>query len=214
MMSSPSLFATCLNTPIFRSLRHYFANHPVKSQSVLAGAIWAIGDIMSQKLIESKDCSKGLNWKRVGTMVAYGTCIQGPLNFHWYTRLNRWVQCEKKSKEILSKVVIDQIFMGPTNLLIFIAVVTGIEKMRLSAIKEKVRQNFLDMLAVDISIWPLIQTLNFTFVQPRFQSVVVNTVSVIYNSILTYLLHGNQSYLQFSKKKENPSASVSPSTKS
>jgi hypothetical protein len=94
--------------------------------------------------------------------------------------------------------------------------------MRFSAIKEKVHQNFLDMLAVDISIWPLIQTLNFTFVQPRsvidsiqclgilliyrFHSVVVNTVSVVYNSILTYLLHGDQSYLQIWMKKKNSPA--------
>jgi hypothetical protein len=79
--SSPSVAATFLNTPFFNSIRHYFATHPVKSQSVLAGAIWAVGDIMSQKLVENKDCSHGVNWKRVGTMVAYGTCIQGRSEF-------------------------------------------------------------------------------------------------------------------------------------
>jgi len=196
-MYSPSLVKTYFPTSFIKSIGHFFDNHPVKSQSLLAGALWALGDVIAQKItapVSRQEPRPPMNYTRIFTMMAYGTIVQGPINFHWYTHLGKWIQYDKKSKEIFYKVVLDQAIMGPTQIFLFIAFVTGVEKRKVSSMKKRLNRNFLDLFLVDITIWPFIQSVNFAFVQPRFQSIVVNTVSVVYNTILTYLLHGEKTY--------------------
>jgi len=202
------------NSVVMKQIRSYFAVHPIKSQSLLAGTLWAVGDFISQKYIErdvdednpnamttsdktSHPSFMNLNWKRVGTMVIYGTLLQGPMNYYWYRALSKHVdgKYSKKSKEILLKVCVDQMIMGPTQLILFISFCTVVEKLLAGkkvtseAVTHKIHSKFLNMFLVDLSIWPFVQSLNFAFVHPRYQPVVVNSVSVVYNTILTYIQH-------------------------
>jgi protein Mpv17 len=200
------------NTFVGQKIRSYFAVHPIKSQSLLAGFLWALGDLISQRYIE-RDVDEdnpnlvpnegmgrvmNLNWKRVGTMLIYGTLIQGPMNYYWYRALSKHVDGKygaRKTKEIFHKVCVDQFFMGPTQLILYITFCTTVEKMlnrkqvTAQAVGQKINSKFMNMFLVDLSIWPMIQSLNFAFVNPKYQSVVVNSVSVGYNAILTYIQH-------------------------
>jgi len=198
------------NSVVMQQIRSYFAVHPIKTQSLLAGTLWAVGDFISQRYIE-RDVDEDnptavptydksfmhLNWKRVGTMLVYGTLIQGPMNYYWYRALSKHVDGKyaKKSREILHKVCVDQMIMGPTQLVLFISFCTIVEKLldgkkvTHEAVTNKIHSKFINMFLVDLSIWPFVQSLNFAFVHPRYQPVVVNSVSVGYNTILTYIQH-------------------------
>lgn len=200
------------NSFVGQKVRSLFLVHPIKSQSLLAGVLWAVGDLISQRYIErdvdednptlmatieTTERTINLNWKRVATMLVYGTLIQGPVNFYWYRALSKHVdgKYSKKSKEIFLKVCVDQFFMGPTQLILYITFCTTVERMlnrkkvTPSAVTQKIRKKFVNMFLVDLSIWPFVQSLNFAFVHPKYQSVVVNSVNVVYNTILTYIQH-------------------------
>jgi protein Mpv17 len=199
------------NSFVGQQIRSFFVVHPIKSQSLLAGVLWAVGDLISQRYIERdvdednphptlapNEKERILNWKRVGTMLVYGTLLQGPMNYYWYRALSKHVDGKygaKKSKEILHKVCVDQFFMGPTQLILYITFCTIVEKLLNrkkptgAAVTQKIKSKFFNMFLVDLSIWPFVQSLNFTFVHPKYQPVVVNSVSVVYNTILTYIQH-------------------------
>lgn len=81
------------NSFVGQKVRSLFLVHPIKSQSLLAGVLWAVGDLISQRYIErdvdednptlglttneTTEKTINFNWKRVGTMLVYGTLIQG-----------------------------------------------------------------------------------------------------------------------------------------
>jgi len=203
------------NSFVCQQIRSYFVHHPIKTQSLLAGCLWAVGDLISQRYIErdvdednptlaTTNGNEGieklmnLNWKRVGTMLIYGTLLQGPLNYYWYRALSKRVDGKygtQKSKEILHKVCLDQFLMGPTQLILYITFCTTVEKLlnrkhvTVTAVTHKINSKFVNMFLVHLSIWPFVQSLNFGFVHPKYQPVVVNSVSVVYNTILTYIQH-------------------------
>lgn len=85
------------NSLVGQKVRSFFVVHPIKSQSLLAGLLWAIGDFISQRYIErdvdednptlvmeASEKPFNINWKRLATMTVYGTLIQGIHSMNFY----------------------------------------------------------------------------------------------------------------------------------
>ena len=86
---------------------------PFLTQSISAGIISALGDVLSQ-WIELKHISFSLNWVRLITFLVCGTLYVGPFVHLWYKKLwkmGRWMEGKyQTSKQIqtLSQVIVDQ----------------------------------------------------------------------------------------------------------
>lgn len=86
---------------------------PFLTQSISAGVISALGDVLSQ-WIELKHIFLSLNWVRLFTFWVCGTLYVGPFVHLWYNQLwkmGRWMERKyQTSKRIqtLSQVIVDQ----------------------------------------------------------------------------------------------------------
>jgi protein Mpv17 len=86
---------------------------PFLTQSISAGIISALGDVLSQ-WIELKHTSLSLNWVRLIAFWVCGTLYVGPFVHLWYNQLwkmGRWMERKyQTSKRIqtLSQVIVDQ----------------------------------------------------------------------------------------------------------
>ena len=56
---------------IYHQILH---SHPILTQAVTTGALFAAGDIIAQNIVERKDTH---DWKRTGRLTFFGTVIAG-----------------------------------------------------------------------------------------------------------------------------------------
>jgi hypothetical protein len=112
-----SRIATFVHSCYTRYL-HLCENRPFPTNSITAGVLAGIGDILAQSL-QGGATSMGFssfNWVRWRTFMLTGLLFEGPWMSFWYkglTRLGRWMESKFKSgprQQVLGQIVADQTF--------------------------------------------------------------------------------------------------------
>lgn len=112
-----------------------------------------------------------MDYGLVLTMLA----IFGPAATAWFGFLQRYVVTNSKAGTIAARVAVDQVFFAPTQLTCFLssmAIMEGTDPIK------KLRTTFFQCYKANISVWPFVQTVNFTFVPLEYRVLMVNVISL------------------------------------
>jgi len=70
---------------------------------------------------------------------------------------------------LVKRVAADQLCMAPVSLLIFLFSMSMLEGLDSEETKQKIRNNYWQILIVNWQVWPILQLLNFRFVPLKYR---------------------------------------------
>jgi protein Mpv17 len=174
--------------------------YPVRTQSLTSGSLFLVGDLTAQRYERGLDASKGIDvsdrphidWLRLAACTSFGLFVLGPCGNFWYSWLDRFTNRLAKPlswKNVGVKVLLDTAIFNPIFLVVFFTTVSLLEGLTINDIGRKLYRDFVPSYAVDCSIWPPIQTINFRLVPVKFQLLVVNLGCYFDDVFLSYVQH-------------------------
>lgn len=140
----------------------------------------------SQAAKEEESFWAQVDWKRTAKMSAVGL-IMGPFNHKWYDFLDK-IFPTKTGKIVLCKVLLDQILAAPTMNLMSIAGCFDYADKSVWDLVQFTKDKFMTIYTYDCAVWPAAQVINFIFVSPVYRVMYVNGVSLMWNSVLSFLM--------------------------
>ncbi|OWM86628.1 protein Mpv17 [Punica granatum] len=176
-------------------------DHPVKTQVVSSGLIWAVGDVAAQTVthttakrhkLEDENKELKINWRRVATTSLFGFGFVGPVGHYWYEGLDRLIRLRfqmhpNSSRFVASKVAIDGFIFGPLDLLVFFTYMGFSTGKSVPQIKEDVKRDFIPAFIFEGAIWPIVQVANFRYIPVRYQLLYVNTFCLLDSCFLSWI---------------------------
>ena len=162
----------------------FFRKYPIIAQSVSAGALFAIGDCIAQHGIE-KTNNHDIN--RTFRLSLFGTFVAGPSIALWYRFLSANVKMSSPLKTLCAKVCLDQFVFSPVSIAVFFTANSLMEGKKYDEIKLKLKKTYTTALLNNWKLWPAVQFINFSIVPVNYQSIVVNTVALGWNSYMSSL---------------------------
>lgn len=112
--------------------------------------------------------------------------IIGPVLRTWYLTLDRIVPGAAKTAGF-KKMLLDQSLFAPVMICFFFGVTETLAGKRLRDIKEMLQERYTDALITNYKIWPLAQTLNFTFVPIQHRVGFVQIVAIFWNAYMSWM---------------------------
>ncbi|KAF7587919.1 Protein required for ethanol metabolism [Aspergillus hancockii] len=164
------------------------AKQPILTASVTSAVLFGSGDVLAQQVVDRKGFEKH-DFARTGRMALYGGAIFGPAATTWYGFLQRNVVLKNSKATIVARVAADQCLFTPTHLTCFL---TSMAIMEGSDPIEKWRNSFLPSYKANLTIWPLVQGVNFAIVPLEYRVLVVNLVSLGWNCLLSMINSGDK----------------------
>ena len=161
-----------------------------------------IGDFLAQNIEmqahhasdrqASQRSDESLDTYRFGIVTGYGAIANGTFGHAWYQALDvaarRWYV--PGSKEfVIAKVVADSLIYGPLHVMGFFAVITLGEGGTWMDVKKKIQADFWPTFGTELSVWPAVQAVNFWKVPLQYQLLVVNFVTVLDATFMSWIQH-------------------------
>jgi protein Mpv17 len=108
------------------------ARHPLTTQSLSAGLLFTIGDILAQKIDKTNDTGRTIKKGLLGAMIV------GPSMMVWYNYLAK-INLKTRAASILLRVCMDQLLFSPVFLGGFFVVTGMMQGEDTQAIKHKLQ---------------------------------------------------------------------------
>lgn len=107
----------------FQLYARCLARAPYKTQAATTAALWAVGDMLSQK-IEGKQLfgKQPMDWRRTMATALYGGACIGPFGHFWYLNLDKVARMYYRAGSasfITFKVAADTAIFGPLHIAAF-----------------------------------------------------------------------------------------------
>ncbi|KAK3090019.1 hypothetical protein FSP39_008579 [Pinctada imbricata] len=175
-------------------LKALFSKHLLLTNTLTSGTLLALGDVITQKLEREYRAREGdhneSTWDRwrTGRMFSIGILI-GPFGHMWYAKLADRLVKGQGPKVVLKKIAVDQIMFTPVITVLFFGGMGLLEGRGLAGAVSEVHDNFLAVYSVDCCVWPPAQYINFHFIPARFRLVYVSTLTLCWNTFLSYMKH-------------------------
>ena len=112
--------------------------------------------------------------------------IIGPVFRTWYLTLDRLVPGAAKTAGF-KKMLLDQALFAPCMICFFFGVTETLAGKKPSEIKEMLQERYLETMVTNYKIWPLAQTINFTFVPIQHQVGFVQIVAIFWNAYMSWM---------------------------
>ncbi|CAH3181360.1 unnamed protein product [Porites lobata] len=138
------------------------------------GVLVAAGDLITQQFAEQRGTNH--DFRRTARMGVVGLVI-GPVLRSWYLTLERIVPGTAKTAGF-KKMLLDQSLFAPVMICFFFSVSETLAGKRPHEIKEMLQERYVQTLITNYKIWPLAQTLNFTFVPIQHRVGFVQIVAI------------------------------------
>jgi len=164
----------------------FVKTYPLSSKCTTASSLFLLGDVIYQ-MVEKKP---EWDFQRMCRMAIFGGAVFGPAGHYWYHLLETKLPGTSK-KEIFMKVCADQIVFAPPFYGSFFYIMPLLEGKSHRQRVENVKQNFLTTYLVDLSVWPMIQTVNFKYVPGDHRVLFVSAMSIGWNAFLSKMQHGH-----------------------
>ncbi|XP_043479408.1 protein Mpv17-like [Leptopilina heterotoma] len=169
---------------ILRGYQKLLSRFPLGMQALQAGTLMALGDQIAQNLVEKRRFDE-LDFKRTAGFAGIGFFIAGPATRTWYGFLDKNIG-SKGGIVTLKKVACDQLLFAPFFLSILVVVIGVLQGNEMESIKQKLKNEYPDILASNYKLWPAVQLLNFGIVPLQYQVLVVQTVALLWNTYISY----------------------------
>ncbi|CAG2233419.1 MPV17 [Mytilus edulis] len=170
-----------------------FSKYLVVTNTVTCGCLLGAGDLLTQNIEQrfmhrKTDESEGvkINWSRTERF------IKGTGN-----------------KMVFKKILADQLVAGPWFCSSFFFGMGLLEGRGVEGAVGEVKENFLPVYLVDWCFWPPAQFINFKYVPLEYRVVFVCTLTLCWNTFLSYMKHRHGDY-----KVEAPAVPVIENTQS
>ncbi|XP_012221087.1 protein Mpv17 [Linepithema humile] len=162
-----------------RVLRKY----PIGTQAVQAGILMGLGDQIAQNFIENR--SKTIDFVRTMKFAGIGFFISGPATRTWYGILDKYIGSKGYSVAI-KKVACDQLLYAPTFIAVLLVVIGICQGKDIEGLKIKMINEYNDILTNNYKLWPMVQLVNFSLVPLHYQTLVVQSIALFWNSYISY----------------------------
>ncbi|EDW68906.1 mpv17-like protein 2 [Drosophila virilis] len=154
-----------------------------------SGLLMAVGDVIAQEYeyrhgLRNQDRYDG---ERIYRMFVAGA-LQGPLHHFVYNWMDR-VMPHRSFRNIVNKILIDQLFMSPACILIFFYTVCYLEGQTLQATHKELLAKFPYIYLMDWLTWPAAQYINFRYLDTKYRVAFVNVCTAVYNVLMSYMKH-------------------------
>ncbi|XP_027225233.1 protein Mpv17 isoform X1 [Penaeus vannamei] len=169
---------------IRRSYSHLLHKYPMAVQSIQAGVLMGAGDVISQFVIEKKSTSQ-YEWQRTARFIGLGTFFVGPTLKVWYGILDRRIG-SGSTVRALKKVAFDQGIFAPCFLGSFLTVLGVTQGNSPQKIKEEIKNNYVDIILTNWTVWPAVQICNFAFIPLQHQVLIVQIFALFWNTYLAW----------------------------
>lgn len=165
--------------------KNVLMNKPIIKDGVLvkpAQKYQQVGKIAQSKysFLDTMDLSRSAKIALIGL-------IMGPFGHFWYKILDSKMPSRALGMVAL-KVAMDQIISAPLLNVFYIMGSNLLDGKKLDKCIEIFKEKFLEIYAYDCSMWPAVQVLNFYLVPTAYRLLYVNAVSLVWNSILSFIL--------------------------
>jgi len=170
-------------TTAWGSYQHHLITHPWRTQIIGAGVLTTIGDIITQQFVECKGTSH--DFVRTTRMMVVGLII-APVVMTWYLILDRIVPSTSKTAGF-KKMLLDQSLFAPIIICFFFGLTESLAGKRPHEIKKKLQESYVETLITNYKIWPLAQTINFTFIPIQHRLAFVQLIALFWNTYLSWM---------------------------
>lgn len=167
------------------------AARPVITQSWSSMILWGIGDIVAQKVVPPQpaigNSKPGIDWQRVARFGLFGGLIAGPVMSNWYRVLDKTVNFTSANKTLFARVGLDQLAFAPCFISVIFSTLGFMEGKNVAQVKDKLQSTWWTALQNNWKLWPAVQLINFKLTPLPYRLLVVNTVSIGWNTYLSVL---------------------------
>ncbi|XP_017127901.1 mpv17-like protein 2 [Drosophila elegans] len=166
-----------------------FGKYLLVTNVVGSGLLMVVGDVIAQEY----EYRRGLRHQdrfdtdRMYRMFVAGA-LQGPLHHFVYNWMDR-IMPARTTKNILKKILIDQLFMSPACIFIFFYSICYLERQTLEATNKELISKFPYVYLLDWMTWPAAQYLNFRYLDTKYRVTFVNVCTAVYNVLMSYMKH-------------------------
>jgi protein Mpv17 len=180
--SEKSLPVTALAS-LGRTYAASLERNPIFTKSVTAGCIFALSDLMAQRLEKSEGPRK-MDWTRMLASAAVGLFYFGPAAHYWYEMIFK-VFPGSSLVSTLKKAAAGQLLFGPSFTCVFFAVGLLQEgKFSPGNWLGKIRKDLPGVWLAGIGFWPLVDMISYSLIAPQWIPLFVNICSLIWTTYL------------------------------
>lgn len=152
--------------------------------------IFGTADTICQKFIEKKGTNKSLDYKRLLTIVLFGSVYAAPIGHLWYCK---WapkamsaITTNKKIQPVVA-MAMDQLMFTPPLMFSFLFFNEYLKNFNTKQAMQHVKNKMWTGLKTNWKVWPPIQLLNFTVIPSQLRVPFVNFVGLFWTIYLSYL---------------------------
>lgn len=177
-----------------------FGKYLLVTNVVGSGLLMAVGDVIAQEYEYRHGLRKQDRYDndRVSRMFIAG-CLQGPLHHYVYNWMDRLMP-HRTFRNIIYKILIDQLVMSPACILIFFYSVCYLENQTLQATHKEIIEKFPYIYLMDWLTWPAAQYFNFRYLETKYRVAFVNVCTALYNVLMSYMKHDFGIHLPIEKE--------------
>lgn len=155
--------------------------NPLRTSACTTGTLMATGDVICQVFIEK---TKDYDFVRTGRFLGFGLFLGGPMFRVWYKTLDRVFKGQKYAP--VKMVLADQCCFAPVFLPFFLGTMGLMRGETFEEFRHQIKKDFVPVMTANYKVWPAVQICNFMFVPLQHRVLVVNMVSVFWNTYLAW----------------------------
>lgn len=166
-----------------------FGKYLLVTNIVGSGILMVFGDVMAQEIEYRRGVanSQRYDWQRIGRMFIVGA-LQGPLHHYVYNWMDK-VMPVPTTRNVIKKILIDELVMSPLCLIIFFYSACFLERKTFKETNDELKEKFLFIYFIDWLLWPGAQYINFRYLETKYRVTFVNVCTALYNIFMSYVKH-------------------------
>jgi protein Mpv17 len=177
----------------WRAYSHVLHSSPVATKAITSGAVYAIGDVLSQRSSSSlpgagDDFMGDLDRGRVLRSLVAGFVGHGPMSHVWYHVSEAFFDDVIKMQHVwydfVPKVILDQAIFGPIWNNSYILLLGVMQLHRPGRIWDDMKRTTLPLILKGLKLWPFVHVITYGLIPVENRLLWVDAVEIVWVTIL------------------------------